>query len=197
MMMSRVLHGFDAALSSFLLSPMCLASPFYTTLGAACRATPRILIAGDSIHATSLGRFWLQWTRTRECVEIMSARNKKATAHAACAAFSTYVDTSTTQISNSKPSGFTLSTDRERRSQCLWTKGAELKHDVIRLRSLVNVQSKTPIAGKGARPMEPRPSRSRHKEGEEWPEAVRSPRLRKQFSPVGKLPHAYCGPCWN
>ena len=44
--------------------------------------------------------------------------------------------------------------------------------------------------------MELRPSRSRHMEGEEWPEAVRSPRLRKRFPPVGKPPHAH-GELWS
>ena len=75
-------------------------------------------------------------------VEIMSARNKWATAHAPRSQ-----RTSTRPLPKyrtpNQPVSCCPQTVHAVHSS-LWTKGAELKHDVIRLRSLVDVQSKSP-----------------------------------------------------
>ena len=56
-----------------------------------------------------LGSFRLQWTRTNERSPDNVCPQHKG--YCACAAFSRYVNTSITQILNSKPTGFSLSTD--------------------------------------------------------------------------------------
>ena len=96
---------------------------------------------GLQVHALLIGTFRLQWTNTENAVEIMFAHNTRATAHAPRSQ-----RTSTRPL----PKSWTPNRPVSRCPQTvnavhssLWTKGAELEHDVIRLRSLVDVQSKT------------------------------------------------------
>ena len=76
----------------------------------------------------------------------MSARNKRATAHAPRSQ-----RTSTRPLPKSRtPIRPVLCCPQTVHAihSSLWTKGAELKHDVIHLRSLVDVQSKSPYKKK-------------------------------------------------
>ena len=75
-------------------------------------------------------------------VEIMSARNKRATAHAPRSR-----RTSTCPLPKLRTPNWPVSRCPQTMNtvySSLWRKGAELKHDIIRLRSLVDVQSKSP-----------------------------------------------------